>query len=165
MWDAPNIQVFVEQGGHFGATSGAFQSGTQLTYGSDFCLMIDEYGETLSGGIELDARSRSGILLRINSNWPKPMSRQWGYLSPFLSSDTGSIKVTYTAGYTVDTLPPVFRLAMNLLIQRLKYIMPLGLELSSEHYEERSIANMNNQRRYLTSLIAPMILPYRNWKW
>lgn len=163
VWNPQDMEVYVEQGGHFGATSGSFSPGTRLVYGNDYALVLDEYGETVSG-VEVDARSRCGILLRVNGNWPKTLARQGGLLSPFLAADTGSIKITYTAGYTVDTLPMVFRLAMNLLIQRLRYIMPLGLELSSEHYEERSIANMNNQRRYLTSLIAPMILPYRNWK-
>lgn len=154
VFTTPDIQLWLHEGGHYGSTSDAFGTGTLLTYGSDYFLKIDQE----------DGTSRSGILFRLNNFWPKPSIRQGGYLSPFVWEDTGSIKVTYTAGYTVDSLPTVFRMACNLLIARMRYILPLGLELSSEHYEERSIAILGNQRRYLTSLVASMLLPYRNWK-
>jgi len=149
----PTIQVFLDEGGFYGSVSGAFtQSDSQLTYGVDFCL------DTLDG-----ISSRSGILIRTHDFWPKPAIRQQGYLSPFIGQGFGAIKVIYTAGYTVDTLPPQFRAAADLLVSKLRYVFPLGVELGGESYEDRSISVVANQKGYLMSLVKPLLFTFRNW--
>lgn len=150
------IQVFLDESGNFGSTSGSFDAGTTaLTYGQDFALEIDQD----------DGTSRSAILYRLGNLWPRPSVRQRGLLSPFLGPSIGNIKVVYTAGYTADTLPAQLRLACNLLVARLRYLFPLGMEIGSEGYEERSIGLVAERDDYLLSMVKPMVLQYRNWTW
>lgn len=153
----PAIQVFLDEGAYYGATSGAFTAqGDQLVYGQDFALQIDQ-----EDGIS----SRCAILIKLNSFWPKPCVREAGWLSPYVGQSFGPIKVTYWAGYTVDTLPSSFRLAANLLIAKLRTVFPLGVETAGEGYEERSLSVALSQKEMLLRLVKPMILPYLNFKW
>lgn len=156
VFTTPTIRVFLDEGGNFGATSGSFDAtDTALIYGTDFALVIDQENGT----------SRSGILYRINDLWPRPSVRQRGLLSPFLGVGFGTIKVIYTAGYEVDNLPSGLRLAANLLVQRLRYIMPLGMELASDSFEERNISAVTSEKDKLLAVVKPLLFPYRNWKW
>lgn len=154
VYTTPTIQVFLDTNGFFGSTSGAFGSTRELTYGEDFALQIDQP----------DGTSRSAILYRIRDVWPMQAARQVGYLSTFALPTYGAIKVIYTAGYTVDNLPPVFRLAVNLLIANMRNIFPLGAGITSESYEGRSLAFANENRAYLLSLVRPILLPYKSWR-
>ena len=156
VYTTPTIQVYVDRTGYFGAASGAFtNSNDQLTYGQGFCLDIDQP----------DGTSRSAILYRINSYWTKPFVRQDGYLSPFLGNGRGNIKIIYTAGYTVNNLPPVIRAACNLIIARMRYFFPLGLDLVSESYEDRHIAIGNKYKDYFTGILKPLLWNFRNYRW
>lgn len=156
VFTTPTIRVFLDESAFYGSASGAFDpQNTELTFGTDFCLDIDQD----------DGSSRSGILVRINDFWPKPSVRQGGYLSPFIGQGFGTIKVIYTAGYTVDTLPPAFRAACNLLVAKMRYIFPLGMEIVGDGYEEKSLSFAPSQIDYLKGLVKPLILPYKNWKW
>ena len=147
------LSVIVDDGANYGENSGAF-TGTPLTYGSDYCIRIDQD----------DGGSREAILYRVNDYWPRPFVRQQGSLSPFVGDDLGSVQVTSTAGYTVDTLPGTLRMAADWLITKLAYFFPLGMQLSSESYIDRSIGINENQRRYLIGSVKPMILFHKNWK-
>ena len=151
---SPTITVNIDEAGFYGSASGSFASTTALTYGTDFCLDIDQDDSNTS---------RSGILVRMNDVWPKPSYRQKGYLSPFVGQAFGTIKVVYSAGWTVDGLPANFRLAMNLLVARLRYILPIGMELSSDGYEEKSIGISAEKKDYLLGLVKPLIFARRNW--
>lgn len=153
--DAEPIVVIFDPNGNFGSTSGSFDPGTRtLTYGTDYCLQIDQ-----PDGVT----SRSAILWKINSYWFKPSRRIPGYLSPSIGPDVGSYKITYTGGYTVQDLPAQLRMAADLLIARLRHLFPLGLELNSEAYEERSISWAATQKNYLMALVTPMLWSFRNW--
>lgn len=165
VYSTPAPQVFVDAGGYFGSVSGSFGSNTQQIYGQNFYLVIDE-----PDGIS----SRCGILAPINQGngatqngawWNSQRNYQWGLLSPFLSAVPGSIKVVYYAGWTVDNLPADIRMACNFLVAKLRYVLPLGVELNSESYEERSIAAMNSQKDRLIALVKPMLWSHRNWSW
>ena len=112
-----------------------------------------------------DGSSRSGILVRMQGYWFKPSVRQKGLLTPFIGNAYGNIKVVYTAGYTIDNLPSQLRAATNFLIARMRAILPLGMEVASESYEERSISLIAERRDYLLAIIKPMIYSYRNWSW
>lgn len=147
------LQVYVDQSGLFGAASGSFASTTLLTYGLDYTLDIDQS----------DGTSRSGILYRVRSYWPKSYARQAGWLTPFQTTDLGSVKVVYSGGYTINNLPAQIRMAANLLIAKLRYILPLGVEIQNESYEERSIGLVTEQKLYLYGLVKPWLVSYRNW--
>lgn len=151
VYTTPTIQVWVDEGANWGTNSGAFASTTSLTWGTDFSLQIDQD----------DGTSRCGVLVRNNSVWPRPWTRKRGYLSPYVGEDQGSVKVVYSAGYTVDNLPGAFRLACNLLIMKLRAIMPFGWQITSEGYEERSVS-YNVPSEDLFSLIRPILWTYRN---
>lgn len=149
-------RVFVDSAGYFGSASGAFDAATtELTYGTDFALKIDQS----------DGTSRSGILIRINDLWKKPQIRQVGYLSPFVGPAFGNVKVIYSAGYTTDGLPAAIRNACHFLTTRLIYLMPVGHELTGEGYEEKSLSFVTNERSRLMQLVAPMLMNYKNWRW
>lgn len=150
----PTITVSLDEAGFYGAPSGSFASTTALTYGTDFALDIDQ---------DDNLTSRSGILVRMNNIWEKANYRQKGYLSPFVGQQFGTIKITYSGGFTVDGLPANFRLAMNLLVARLRFILPIGMELSSDGYEEKSIGIAADKKDYLLSLVKPLIFNRRNW--
>lgn len=154
VYTTPTIQVWVDPGGNYGSASGAFSSSnSQLTYGESFCLQVDD-GTT---------KSRCGILIRLRDYWYKPYARQAGLLSPFVARDAGSIKIVYTAGYTVDDLPAQIRTACNLLVARMLQLFPTGLELNSESYEERSIGWAGERKNYLMSLVTPLLFNFRNF--
>lgn len=148
------LQVIVDTNANFGQAPGAF-SGPPLVYGIDYTINIDQE----------DNGSREAILYRVNDYWPRPMQRQQGSLSAFVGQDLGSIQVTSTAGWTVDTLPPHLRMAADWLITKMAYLFPLGVQLSSESYIDRSIGLNENQKRWLLGTVKPMILFNRNWKW
>ncbi len=152
----PTIAVNADNQGYWGESSGAFASTTALTYGTDFALRLDPGEEGVS---------RSGILVRISGFWEKPTVRQRGYLSPFVGEGFGNVKVVYTAGYVADTLPAQLRMAANFLAARLNMVLPLGAELSSESYEERSISVVTSAKSQLFALVKPLIWSYRNFKW
>ena len=153
VYQTPTPVVNVDQGGFWGEASGGFLATTQLVYGQDYFLKIDTD----------DGTSSCGLLIRRGDWWPKNFSRFRGLLAPFVTPGYGCVKVTYTAGYTVDTLPSQIRAACDLLVARLRYLFPLGMELSSESYEERHISLLAARKDYLLSLVKPMIFQYRNW--
>lgn len=155
VYTTPTVRVFVDRGAYYGAGDDAFSADTELEYGTDFTLRTDPEDST---------KSRSGILLRLNGSWYKPIYRQQGLLSPYIGHDTGSIKVIYTGGYTVDTLPTPFRLACNLLVTHLRYVFPLGVQLNSDSYQERNISVVTSDKEKLLTLVKPLIWGYRNWK-
>lgn len=157
VFTTPTIEVYVDNSGLWGATSGAFASSTQLTYGDDFGLWIDQE----------DGTSRSGILVRKNALWDRNSVRQTGLLAPFMYSTFGGIKVVYTAGYTISSLPADLRFAAMNLIARMRYLLPLGMELSSESYQERSISILSEGKHALLSEsgVRPILQSHRNWTW
>lgn len=153
VYTTPTISLSLDEAGYYGEAKNSFAAADALVYGDDFALQVDQANGT----------SRSGILLRINSLWPKPTLRQMGYLSPFIGEGFGTIKITYTAGYKVEDLPASLRFACNMIVAKMRYLFPLGMELSSESYEERAIS-MISHRDYLFGQVKPLLYPFRNWK-
>jgi hypothetical protein len=155
VWTTPTPQCWVDEGGYWGQASGAFGSSpdTQLTWGTDFALRIDDGGTGLG---------RSGLLIRINRDWERPQVRMRGYLSPSMGPAFGNIKVTYTAGFNVDMLPAVFRLACGLVVARLRTLYPYGMLPTSESYEERSVSMSVPDRNKILEFVTEMLWNYRN---
>lgn len=156
VFTTPNPAVRIDEEGWFNAEGDRFDSTTALTWGDDFALVLDDR-DTVS--------SRSGILVRRRNFWPKPSVRQRGYLSPFIGKGYGNIRIQYTAGFGVDTLPEDIRLAANFLVARLAYTFPLGVELSSESYLDRSISAVTSEKNKLLALVSPLLMQHRNWHW
>lgn len=155
VYATPVIEVTHDANGFYGCTSGAFGStSTPLTYGVDFALKVDQD----------DGTSRSAVLVKMNGVWERKFGRQAGWLSPFVVRDTGSYKVVYSAGWTIDGMPALLRQAVLTLVARMRYLMPVGMEIGSESYEERNITVVAEKKDYLMGIVKPMVLPYyRNW--
>lgn len=153
---SPGITVIIDEGGGFGQPSSAFSASSAMTYGTDFIARLDQEDLNLS---------RSAILIRTNGVWPRKPMRDAGLLTPYLGAAHGIIKVTYTAGYTADMLPADVRLACHLLVARLRAVFPLGVELTSDSYEERSVSVVTNQKTQLMTLVRPLLISHKNWKW
>ncbi len=150
----PTIEVYVDSSGYYGQASGSFLAASQLTFGTDFVLKIDQD----------DGTSRCGLLIRIDGGiWPKQPVRTQGLLTSYIGPGFGCVKVTHTAGHTVDTLPAQLRAACNLLVTRMRYFWPLGLEIASESYEERHISLINRNKNWLMGPVIPMLFTLRNW--
>jgi hypothetical protein len=157
VYSTPTIQVFLDESGHFGAPTDSFDATTSLlTYGEDYYLQIDQ---------EDGITSRRGILTRFKSFWPKLHVRERGYLFPYVIKSPGIIKVVYNAGYTVDNLPPMLRMAANIMVAKMRNFFPLGAEIINESYENRYLSYIMSKRDYLLSQAKDLILPYRNWVW
>ncbi len=149
----PVPQVFLDGQGGYGAISGSFGPETKLIYGDDFSLAIDKP----------DGSSQSAILYKKNGVWPRNLYRSAGLLASYTGPSPGTIRVVYTAGYTPDSIPSAFRVAGNFMVARLRYMMPLGMELNSEGYEERSIGVATDAKDYMLGVIKPLLWQYRNW--
>lgn len=154
VFTSPTIQCWVDEAGYWGQPSDAFDD-DPLTYGTDYVLIIDQD----------DGTSRCAILESRKGYWPRPQARQQGLLSPFAGKGNGNIKVTYTAGWTTDTTPETLRQACVLLVARMDYLFPLGMEIGSESYEERNISLVAEKDDYILRQIKPLILAWRNWSW
>jgi hypothetical protein len=127
-----------------------------LTYGSDFLLDIDQ-----PDGIT----SRSGILIRLNDFWPKQQVRVSGLLTPFLVNNIRVVQVTYTGGFTVDSLPASFRFACTQLIARMREVCGIGVELQSENWIDRSVSIVTSEKTRLLAMVWPILRQFRNWRW
>jgi len=157
VFTTPTIQVFKEYNGYYGAVSGSFGTLTELTYGTEFVLKIDQPNGT----------SRSGILIKRDGVWPEAPTRSQGLLTPYFGPSYGSIKVIYSAGYTVDMLPTQLRYACGLVVARMRNLFPLGRELASESYEDRQISyrgNLYSKKDSILSLAYPILDSFRNRK-
>lgn len=155
VYTTPTIQVFVDEEGYYGQAPGAFSGDSALTFGTDFFMKIDQD----------DGTSRSAILTRINSLWPRRFYRQQGLLSPFVGPGPGSIKVIYAAGYTVDNVPEPIRMAAVTLVSKIRNFFPLGMEIVNESYEDRYISYALANKDYLLTQIKDLIMPFRNYQW
>lgn len=149
----PNPRVWTDDSGCWGQASGSFDTTTELTFGTDFGLWALD-GE----------KSRSGILVRLNDTWARPNVRRIGLLAPYKGEAFGTIKVTYTGGYSYDDLPAGLRTGANILVARFRSFFPLALEVNSESYEERNLGFSVEQKNWLLSQVKDKIWPYRNWK-
>ncbi len=150
------LSVVLDEYAYFGAAQGAFTSSPTaqpLVYGSDYTIAIDQD----------DGGSREAILYRIQDTWPKLPIRQWNMLTPSLTKDLGSVRVTSTAGYTVDNLPSIIRWACDTIVEKMRYVHPIGMEIHSDSYAGKGLGFSPAQKDYLMSLVTPRLLPYRNW--
>ena len=152
VWAAPAPQVWVDQGGNFGAASGAFPDTKKLTYGTDFTLWLDS---------DDGARSDRGILIRHGGHWNKVGVRQAGLLSPFIQENPGTIKVTYTGGRYAEDLPYDLVLAAIQATARIRFMMPLGLSVTGDSYEGRSVSIQGGDRNFILGQIKHLLGRYR----
>jgi hypothetical protein len=116
--------IYEDQQAAWGQAPDAFAAATLLTAGTDYAIVKDQ-----SSGA-----SRCGLVYRVNSVWPKPLTYKAGVISPQLGDGVGNIKVTYNAGYS--TIPYDVQQACCFLVAAVKRIAKLGVPTASEGWED-----------------------------
>lgn len=150
---SPVPEVWLDEQGYFGTPSDSFNTLKKLEHGKDFALYEDHSG-----------KCNNGLLVRINNVWVKPLVRQRGFLTPYVADSFGNVKVTYTGGYASDELPSDIVFACVQLVARMRHQFPMGVPLSSESYEDRSISVFGGDRNYLMGQVKHLLNPYRSYR-
>lgn len=105
--------VYEDWGGNFGQTTGAFDSSTTLlTKGTDYAVVVE--------GV-----SKRAVLRRLGTVWPYNREAPVGNLSGFRSPCPGSVKVTYSAGFSASAPADVIAAAYAEAAARWK-LTPFG---------------------------------------
>lgn len=127
-WPVASIaSVYEDDLAYWGAASGSFASTSLLTAGTDYALALDDV-----------ARSGSGRLCRMNGVWNCRYVRDAGMLSSYPDDGFGNVKVSYTVGY--DSIPQDLSFACCLVVAKMRQMFPAGQPVSSESFEEYSVA-------------------------
>lgn len=133
-----------DRDGFYGDGTDAFPASTLLVEGTDYVLRKDDASAT--------EVSKSGILYRINSAWPRPYSRKRGQIASSPGIAMGNIKVVYVAGW--ETVPADITFAANKLVTSMLQSLDAGGRLESESIEDYSytLAGVEDESKMLDSV-------------
>lgn len=136
--------LYLDAGAFYGSVAGAFAASTLLTDGVDYALTFDGYlGSTNEESADTTLASLTGIVKRIGSVWPGSITYVPGQLISQLTPGVGNIQVTYTAGWTVNTMPMTLRAAICNLAKVIQRSAPFGGQLGSESWQGYSYSLLN----------------------
>lgn len=127
------IDIYEDEQGYAGSGTGAYDSNTQLIYGSDYAMYNPDTTSVIAPYQVAPITCESGMLARITGTWWRPWTNS-GALAPSRGIGSGNILANYTAGYA--TLPADIEQACLFVIAKIKASRPLGMPLKSEGYEE-----------------------------
>ncbi len=109
----------------------AFAASTLLTPGVDYALAVDAGGTV----------SKAGIVVRINYTWPELPRNYWfNQLVNDQGPAYGSIKVSYTAGYS--EIPADVQYATCFIVSFMKRTINFGGTFFSEHIGDYSYKSL-----------------------
>lgn len=110
--------LWLDNEGNFGSTSGSFSSTNLLEYGVEYCLDYDTTYQSTP-------ISKSGIVYRIRTVWPE-RDRQYTFnrVSYQRGPSYGNIKIEYVAGY--PSIPDDLQYAVCLMVSYMKLTAALG---------------------------------------
>lgn len=115
--------LYLDSGAAFGEATDSFGASTLLVAGTDYNLVRNSAGQSLSG-----------LVAKIGGVWPRPAERSAGLLGSSPGFANGNIKVTYTAGYL--TIPADLVLAVcNLVAEMRRTAQTGGAAIQSESYD------------------------------
>lgn len=136
--------LYLDNGAYFGSASGAFGPTALLVAGTDYALTLDGcLGSANEGSTDQTPASLTGIVKRISSVWPGRLTYVPGQLVNQISVGAGNIQVTYTAGWTVATMPMTLRAAICNLAKVIQRSAPFGGQLGSESWQGYSYSLLN----------------------
>ncbi len=137
--------IHLDNLGRFGQLAGAFPAATLLTVGVDYMLPFDGFlGDDCDDSNDTTPCVKSGLIRRVDSVWPGETQYDGG-LSSRQGPGAGNIKITYTAGWTQDTMPSVIRAAVCQIAGVIKRSAPFGGLLGSESWQGYSYSLQNPQ--------------------
>lgn len=149
--------LYYDPNGYFGtppAPATPFDSTTQMAWGIDFNLYIDN---------EREQSSERGWLMRINGYWPKPNERVRGILISVPGPSQGNLKVTYTAGRKF--LPLDLQRASNLLLAITRMTAVRGMLMSAESLDYYNYTLADNEAAQKTiGTIQQILANYKEWR-
>lgn len=117
--------VHEDQSGFFGDPSDSFDSSTELTEGEDFAIRRDNrFGDP--------THSASGMLVRMGAVWPRVRLDRSYNIHSQLAHGLGNIRVEYTAGYSVATMPEDLKYAVATLVSIIRGAADQGFTYQSE---------------------------------
>lgn len=115
--------VYLDAQGFYGQAPNAFPSTTQLTAGTDYCLMIDRP----------DGYSYAGRLYRIGYGWPIGTAWNTRNLTPTPTACPGALKVTYVGGYSL--IPYDLKQVIYQIVADRRGAALNGISMGSESFE------------------------------
>lgn len=153
-----SITSLYEDGdGYFGYGSDPFTSADLLTAGTDYALSRD------SSATEA---SKTGIVYRLGSAWPRSSVIQGGNLTGSGEPGLGNIKVTYVGGWSTANLPADLTLAANQLVGVIRRAAAAGGTVQSESLDYYSVTYKSDAEAMTTLGDVKQILSrYREWIW
>ncbi len=165
-WSYSITNLWVDANGNWGATPGAFGSGTLLTSGINYALELDEQDDQ---GTPVSERSMVQMLGGGPlGTWPWPywqglnQGKLAGSPGPIWPLGRGNIKVSYVAGF--DIVPADLTYAATMLVADMVRNQPSGYPLNNESLGAYSygIAQQAAEGQYPTlSSIGPILRRYR----
>ena len=119
------VSVHEDCRGFFGSYPDSFDPNTELVSGEDYALKLDAiFGD--------QGTSESGILIRIDSVWPRVRLNRRENLNLQVAHSLGSIRVQYEAGYSADNMPANLKYAVAALVGLVQSTAAQGFSLQSE---------------------------------
>ncbi len=145
------LSLYQDDTAYGGQAPNAFGPETLLTQGVDFFLDVDQP----------DGGSRSGLLYRLGGVWTRPFVTQPQNIAPGAPYPSKNVKVVYTAGYAA--IPGDLSLACNLLVARVRQMLPHGAAMTAESYSDYSYQlQAAVQAALMTPEVASVLARYRD---
>lgn len=145
--------IYVDSSGFFGAPGTAFASGTLLTNGVDYALMVEE-----------DGVSWGGMVRRLNSVWPTPQVKPSAGLNYERDQFRGNIKATFVAGYVEADIPADLKYAACLAIGTMRRYQKAGGVVSGYSFEGFSRQFSSQDQKDVTA-VQSVLANHRKWIW
>lgn len=139
-----SVSVWLDPTGRFDDNpAGAFASSTLLTLGTDYSMVWDGTLGDESEAADSTKVCKSGLIRRISSVWPGAVRLDSG-LTGQMVPGSGNIKVTYTAGWTMATIPRAVAGAVCDVATTIERASPYGGLLNSESWQGYSYSLANS---------------------
>lgn len=149
-------EIRLDTRGGFGQIADTFGDDTVLTPGVDYYIKIDGKGD-------FAGKSATGIVYRNGRAWGYSRSWQRGLLASQREPVQGTIKVTYSGGYTSDNCPDDLQTglvrAISIIYQTMPFVGPVGSEMIGGYNYSKSIGA--DLTKHAFESVRDFIEPYR----
>lgn len=127
--------VWLDYSGRYGDNPNGSFANPPLILGTDYSIPYDgQLGDDCDDSQDTTPVCKASMIQRIGAVWPGRWVRTMG-LTGALIPGAGNIKITYTAGWTQDTLPMTVRLAICQIANVILRSAPFGGFLQSESWQ------------------------------
>lgn len=159
---ASGLRVWVDQAGSYGQNASAFGSGTELTIGTHFGLVIDAKD---------GSSSRSGTLTKLGNTGSYPSDFAGGFsrgrrglsylLEPVWQKGRGNVKVTATYGF--GTCPADLQMWIVQSCRIFQQLIQRGVMVTSESLGDYNWSGSFNQLPEFADIRKGLLKGYGDW--